>query len=96
MEQHELLKKVLTTDIDSKTFEFQNDRQVLLANILQKAIQMDPEAAPTMIQNLRNYLDTFDNRDDDFDTMSEYMPYRIANCGYWSIIVLVKLPFTSC
>ncbi|CCD54927.1 BcSTC5, similar to sesquiterpene cyclase [Botrytis cinerea T4] len=83
MEQHELLKKVLTTDIDSKTFEFQNDRQVLLANILQKAIQMDPEAAPTMIQTLRNYLDTFDNRDDDFDTMSDYMPYRIANCGYW-------------
>jgi hypothetical protein len=82
-EQHELLKKVLIVNIDPDTFEFQNERQVLLANILQKAIQIDPEAAPTMIQTLRDYLETFDSRDDDFDNMSDYIPYRIINCGYW-------------
>ncbi|PQE31471.1 geranylgeranyl pyrophosphate synthase protein [Rutstroemia sp. NJR-2017a WRK4] len=68
-EQHELLKKVLNVNIDPDTFEFQNERQVLLANILQKAIQMDPEAAPTMVQTLRDYLETFDSRDDDFDNI---------------------------
>ncbi|KAM3088695.1 hypothetical protein ACMFMG_000327 [Clarireedia jacksonii] len=86
IEQHELLKMVPAIHFDPNTFEFQNNPQVLLANILQKAIHMDPEAAPAMIQTLRNYLETFDDRDDDFDIMTEYMSHRIANCGYcWGV-----------
>ena len=58
-------------------------RQGVLAVALRKAIDMDPVQAPLMIETLKKYLETFDNRDDDFEKMEEYMPYRIPNCGYW-------------
>ena len=51
--------------------------------MLRKAVDIDPGKAPAMIEMLKTYLKTFDNRDDDFSNMNEYMPYRIANCGYW-------------
>jgi hypothetical protein len=54
-----------------------------LAQELRKAIDMDPVQAPAMVEMLKTYLSTFDNLDDDFTRMEEYMPYRIANCGYW-------------
>ncbi|PWY80449.1 terpenoid synthase [Aspergillus sclerotioniger CBS 115572] len=44
---------------------------------------MDPEKAPAMIEMLKTYLATFDNIGGDFTRMEEYMPHRIANCGYW-------------
>jgi hypothetical protein len=58
-------------------------RQKALAVVLRKAIDIDPEQAPAMIEMLKNYLATFDNIGGDFTRMEEYMPYRIANCGYW-------------
>ncbi|ESZ89580.1 hypothetical protein SBOR_10034 [Sclerotinia borealis F-4128] len=88
--QYEVLKDVIRLDIEPKDFKAQNPRQVLLANLLGKAIQMDPEAAPSMVQTLRNYLETFDHCDDDFDKMSKYVPYRIGNCGYWIFSYFIR------
>lgn len=67
-------------------FESGNVRQKSLAVVLRKAIDIDPEQAPAMIEMLRNYLATFDNISGDFTRMEEYMPYRIANCGYWLVL----------
>ncbi|OQD62687.1 hypothetical protein PENPOL_c011G03526 [Penicillium polonicum] len=81
--EHDELAKVLQLDIDPSMFESGNVRQRSLAVVLRKAIDIDPEQAPAMIEMLKNYLATFDNIGGDFTRMEEYMPYRIANCGYW-------------
>ncbi|KAJ6780124.1 hypothetical protein PWT90_03837 [Aphanocladium album] len=82
-QQHQLLAEVLRVDIDPLKYKPANVRQQTLARLLQAAIALDNDKASSMVETLRNYLATFDNRDDDFDSMSEYMPYRISNCGYW-------------
>ena len=81
--EHEVLAEVLRLDIEPSTLEPRNVRQKNLAQQLRKAIDTDPAQAPAMIEMLKTYLSTFDNLDDDFARMEEYMPYRIANCGYW-------------
>lgn len=83
--EHDVLAEVLRLDIEPSTFESRNVRQKTLAVALRKAIDMDPVQAPTVIETLKRYLETFDDRDDDFTRMEEYMPYRIANCGYWQV-----------
>ncbi|CAI7607470.1 unnamed protein product [Penicillium glandicola] len=80
---HDELAKVFQLDIEPSKFETGNVRQKSLAGMLRKSIDIDPEQAPAMIEILRNYLATFDNIGSDFTRMEEYMPYRIANCGYW-------------
>ncbi|TGO39560.1 hypothetical protein BHYA_0051g00010 [Botrytis hyacinthi] len=81
--EHSALTEVLEIDVQPSDFISKNARQSALAAVLRKAIDLDPEKAPKMIETLRDYLATFDSRDDDFDRMEEYMPYRVANCGYW-------------
>lgn len=81
--EHDLLAEVLRVDVEATTSETRNPRQQALAKVLRKALDLDPGQAELMIKTLKNYLKTFDNRDDDFVRMAEYMPYRIANCGYW-------------
>jgi hypothetical protein len=44
---------------------------------------MDLIQASSLIEMLRTYLATFDNVGGDFTQMEEYMPYRIANYGFW-------------
>lgn len=73
---------MLRTDIDPATLQAKNIRQKLMAQVLREGIDIDPEAAPVMIRTLLDYIMTFDNCDDDFDDLAEYMPYRILNCGY--------------
>ncbi|KAK2872114.1 hypothetical protein FQN49_002557 [Arthroderma sp. PD_2] len=80
--EHDNLAKAICLDIDPSTFKPDNVRQGVLAGLLRRAIDMDPVQAPLMIEMLKNYLKTFDNCNDDFETMEEYMPYRIPNCGY--------------
>ncbi|KAF7868765.1 uncharacterized protein EAF02_009501 [Botrytis sinoallii] len=81
--EHSALAEVLRIDVQPSDFTSKNVRQSALATVLRKAIDLDPEKAPRMIETLQDYLATFDSRDDDFDRMEEYMPYRVANCGYW-------------
>ncbi|TGO14839.1 hypothetical protein BTUL_0047g00010 [Botrytis tulipae] len=81
--EHSALAEVLKIDVQPSDFTSKNARQSTLATVLRKAIDLDPEKAPRMIETLQDYLATFDSRDDDFDRMEEYMPYRVANCGYW-------------
>lgn len=54
-----------------------------LAVVLRNAIDIEPEQAPVMIEMLKTYLATFDNIGGEFTRMEDYMPFRIANCGYW-------------
>jgi hypothetical protein len=77
------LAKVLRLDIDPSSVGSENLRQKALAVVLRKAIDIDPEQAPAMIEMLKIYLATFDNIGGDFTRMEEYMPHRISNCGYW-------------
>lgn len=84
---HEELSKVIREDIDPTTLETQNVRQKALAVQLRKAMDMDPEA-PAMIEMLRTYLATFDNVSGHFTNIEEYVPHRIANCGYWYVSCL--------
>lgn len=81
--EHDVLADVLRLDFELSTFEPRNVRQKTLAQELRKAIDMDPVQAPAMLEMLKTYLATFDNLDDDFARMEDYMPYRIGNCGYW-------------
>ncbi|OOG00065.1 hypothetical protein ASPCADRAFT_512610 [Aspergillus carbonarius ITEM 5010] len=80
---HDELATALRLDIDPSKLESDNPRLKALAGVLRKTIDMDPEKAPAMIQMLKTYLATFDNVGGDFTRMEEYMPHRIANCGYW-------------
>ncbi|KAH9895501.1 isoprenoid synthase domain-containing protein [Xylariomycetidae sp. FL2044] len=80
---HVVLAGALRLDIDPARYKAENIRQKALANLMRTAIDADPQQAELMVRTLRDYLATFNSRDDDFDTMKEYMPYRIANCGYW-------------
>jgi hypothetical protein len=82
MHEHEILAEVLRLDIDPATLIPKNARQKLLAEVVRKAIDMDPDAAPAMLKMLTNYILTFDNADEDFDDMEKYIPFRIPNCGY--------------
>ncbi|KAJ5631944.1 hypothetical protein N7490_008283 [Penicillium lividum] len=82
-EEHDKLAKVLRIDIDPSTLMWENPRQRALSKILRKAIDIDEKQAFSMIKMLKTYLATFDNIDGDFIRMESYMPYRIANCGYW-------------
>lgn len=50
---------------------------------MRRAIDIDVEQASKLVEVLKEYLDTFDSRADDFDQMDDYMPYRVINCGYW-------------
>ncbi|KAJ5961363.1 uncharacterized protein N7479_008513 [Penicillium vulpinum] len=81
--EHDEMLKVLQLNIDQSIFESGSMRQKALAVVLQKAIDIDPKEAPTMIKELRKYLATFDCIGGDFTQMEDYMPYRIANSGYW-------------
>ncbi|PHH78251.1 hypothetical protein CDD82_3147 [Ophiocordyceps australis] len=67
---------------DDVTEELNYNERALIS-LLRRAIDTEPSAGPRMIEMLREYLQNFDNRDDDFSRMADYMPYRIANCGYW-------------
>ncbi|CCD51765.1 BcSTC6, similar to sesquiterpene cyclase [Botrytis cinerea T4] len=88
--EHIALAEVLKIDVQPSDFTSKNLRQRELATSLRKAIDLDLEKAPKMIENLQHYLATFDNRDDDFDRMEEYMRYRVANCGYWQDIIFIR------
>ncbi|KAF5011447.1 hypothetical protein FDECE_2436 [Fusarium decemcellulare] len=81
--EHKILAEVLKIDINPSGVSAKNVRQSALAEVLRKAIDYDPMLAPKMIETLNHYLETFDNRDDDFDCMRDYIPFRVANCGYW-------------
>lgn len=81
--EHEKLGKVLDVDVKPVDYQSGNVREQSLAALLRRAIDIDPVRAPKMVETLQQYLATFDSRNDDFDSMAEYMPYRIANCGYW-------------
>jgi hypothetical protein len=81
--EHAELARVIREDIDPEAVEPRNLRQKSLAVVLRKAIDMDPDTAPSMVEMLRTYLTTFDNVAGTFNNMDEYMPHRIANCGYW-------------
>ncbi|KAF2170473.1 hypothetical protein M409DRAFT_64201 [Zasmidium cellare ATCC 36951] len=81
--QHAILSRVVQVDIDGANFPAENIRQKTLAVLLRKAIDMDAKQAVKMVETLQIYLRSFDSRDDDFDSVQEYMPYRVSNCGYW-------------
>jgi hypothetical protein len=83
MHEHKILAEVLRLDIDPSTLIPKNARQKLLAQVVRKAIDMDPDAAPAMLKMLTNYILNFDNCDEDFDDMEKYITFRISNCGYW-------------
>ncbi|TGO51061.1 hypothetical protein BCON_0170g00300 [Botryotinia convoluta] len=89
--EHSALAEVLKIDVQPSDFTSKNVRQSALATVLRKAIDLDPEKAPRMIETLQDYLANFDIRDDDFDRMEEYMPYRVANCGYWQVLEKLDL-----
>ncbi|KAI1261184.1 isoprenoid synthase domain-containing protein, partial [Xylariaceae sp. FL1019] len=80
---HEALSECLRLDVNPEDHETADVRQKTLAVVLRKAIDIDPGQGDLLVKTLREYLATFDCRDDDFETMAQYMPYRIANCGYW-------------
>lgn len=81
--ENEELRKVIKGNIDSTTLETPNVRQKALAVQLRKAIDMDPEKAPAMIEMLRTYLATFNNMSGNFTNMEEHAPPRITTCDYW-------------
>lgn len=81
------LANVLQINIDPSSLDPKNKRQIALARALRRSIDIDQDKAPKMIETLQHYLATFDCQDDDFDRMDNYMPYRIANCGYWSVYI---------
>jgi hypothetical protein len=83
MREHEILAEVLRLDIDPTTLIPKNARQKLLAEVVRKAIDTDPDAAPAMLKMLTNYILTFDDCDEGFNEMEKYIPFRIPNCGYW-------------
>ena len=83
MDEHEILAEVLRLDINPTALIPKNARQKLLAEVVRKAIDMDPDAVPAMLKMLTTYLLTFDNTDEEFDDIEKYIPFRIPNCGYW-------------
>ena len=93
--EHEELSKVIRENIDPTTLETPNVRQKALAVQLRRAIDMDPEKAPAMIEMLRTYLATFDNVSGNFTNMEEHAPPRIANYGYWYVSSLSAGGFQS-
>ncbi|KAJ5833987.1 Terpenoid synthase [Penicillium robsamsonii] len=88
--EHDEMAKVLRLDIDQSMFVSGNLRQKSLALVLRKAIDIDPAQAPTMVNMLRKYLATFDSVGGVFTRMEDYMPYRIANSGYWMSSYFVR------
>ncbi|KAJ5162612.1 Terpenoid synthase [Penicillium coprophilum] len=88
--EHDEMAKVLRLDIEESMFKSGNLRQRSLAAVLRKAIDIDPKQAPTMIQMLKKYLATFDSVGGAFTRMEDYMPYRIANSGYWMSSYFVR------
>ncbi|PHH73651.1 hypothetical protein CDD80_3656 [Ophiocordyceps camponoti-rufipedis] len=80
--EHDVLAQVIRLDIQPSD-RFENIRQRTLAPLLRQAIDIDPEAGPVLVEVLRDYIKTFDDRNHDFSTMAEYMPFRINHCGYW-------------
>ncbi|KAJ5184525.1 Terpenoid synthase [Penicillium cf. griseofulvum] len=88
--EHDEMAKVLRLDIDQSMFKSGNMRQKTLAAVLRKAIDIDPAQAPTMIKMLKKYLATFDSIGGVFTRMEDYMPYRIANSGYWMSSYFVR------
>jgi hypothetical protein len=91
------LSKVIRKDTDPTTLETQNMRQKALAVQLRKAMDMDPEKAPAMIEMLRTYLATFDN-------LSGHHQYgRVCATPYrqlWLLVrflpVCLRVPLASC
>jgi hypothetical protein len=83
MNEHKILAEVLRPNIDPTKIIPKNARQKLLAEVVRKAIDMDPDAAPAMLKILTTYLLTFDNTDEEFNDIDKYIPFRIPNCGYW-------------
>ncbi|RAL03065.1 terpene synthase family protein [Aspergillus ibericus CBS 121593] len=81
---HAELAAILRLDIDPSSIDSNNNpRLKALAEVLRKTIDIDPAKAPAMIEMLKTYLATFDNVAGNFTRLEEYMPHRIANCGYW-------------
>ncbi|KAF5879411.1 putative sesquiterpene cyclase protein [Botrytis fragariae] len=75
--EHSALAEVLKIDVQPSDFTSKNVRQSALATVLRKAIDLDPDKAPRMIETLQDYLANFDIRDDDFDRMEEISSYFI-------------------
>ena len=60
-----------------------NARETIFGLLVQKASAMDLKAAPKMVDVLSNYFQTFDSSNEEFVCMDKYIPYRVANSGYW-------------
>lgn len=67
MNEHKFLAEVLRLDYDPLILIPKNAKQKVLAEVLWKAIDMDPDAAPAMLKILTTYLLTFDNTAEEFD-----------------------------
>jgi hypothetical protein len=85
MNEHKFLAEVLRLAIDPPTLIPKNAKQKVLAEVLRKAIGMDPDAALAMLKILTTYLLTFDNTAEEFDDIEKYIPLRIPNSGYWLV-----------
>jgi hypothetical protein len=45
-------------------------------------LALDPIDTPGLLATLDRYLREYDSSEEDFETIEEYLPYRIPNAGY--------------
>ncbi|KEF55662.1 uncharacterized protein A1O9_08412 [Exophiala aquamarina CBS 119918] len=81
--EHISLADMLRLDIDPTAFEGKPPHQKLLAEAVREAIDFDPIAAPAMLSTMAKYLKTYDHTAVEFDSMEQYIPFRVLNVGYW-------------
>jgi hypothetical protein len=84
MHEHEILRQGLHQEYDSnkETGKTVGVKKQFLRESRVRMLELDAEDTPSLLTTLDTYLKEYDSSEKDFDTMEEYLPYRIPNAGF--------------
>ncbi|KAF9002154.1 isoprenoid synthase domain-containing protein [Cyathus striatus] len=84
LEDHEVLRQGLHHKYDSNmnTGKTVGSKKAFLREVRDGMLTLDPVDTPALVMTLDHYLQEYDSSEEDFQTLEEYLPYRIPNAGY--------------
>ncbi|TFK35720.1 isoprenoid synthase domain-containing protein [Crucibulum laeve] len=84
LNDHEILRQGLHREFDSNpdTGKTVGVKKQYMREAREGMLALDPKDTPALLDTLDKYLKEYDNSDEKFKTIEEYLPYRIPNAGY--------------
>jgi hypothetical protein len=79
----------LSSSLETNTASHDASRKMVLMglfqNFAQRLMRMDNKGASRVIDSLKSYLQNYDSKKGEFQSIEEYTEYRIINVGFWYV-----------